>query len=102
MLMKMAVLQTCMASVLPSLSAALCLMCELLELKSSNFFPNQGSTDTNLSKTSYMIACCSNVGAAVGLSVDQRAGWKPTELRLSTSRFRLADKGSCDQTCYTE
>ena len=102
MLMKMAVLQTCMASVLPSLSAALCLMCELLELKSSNFFPNQGSTDTDLSKTGYMIACCSNVGAAVGLSVDQRAGWKPTELRLSTSRFRLADKGSCDQTCYTE
>ena len=84
-----------MASVLPSLSAALCLMCELLELKSSNFFPNR-------SKTGYMIACCSNVGAAVGLSVDQRADWKPTELRLSTSQFRLADKGSCDQTCYTE
>ena len=33
-----------------------------------------------------LIVCCivSDVGAAAGLSVDQRAGWKPTELGLLT------------------
>jgi len=52
-------------------------------------FPNWGSIDTNWSKTGCAIACCLNADAAVGLNVDQRAGWERTEHGLLTNLMQI-------------